>query len=165
MNISGINYESVVDGQGIRVVVYVSGCAHNCEGCHNPSSHPFDAGIEFSEKLQDDVIKYVKDRKFISGITISGGDPMYSADEVSQFVSRFKEEVPDASVWIYSGFRYEYIITRKNMANLLYMCDVLVDGKFVLECRDMTLPYRGSQNQRVIDIQKTREIGKVVLFK
>ena len=57
MNISGINYESVVDGQGIRVVVYVSGCAHNCEGCHNPSSHPFDAGIEFSEKLQDDVIK------------------------------------------------------------------------------------------------------------
>ena len=164
MNISGIDFESIVDGVGVRVVVFVSGCMHDCTGCHNPASHSFSAGRPFTKELQDEIIDYIKSTPFISGITMSGGDPMYSAAEIAEFIVRVKTEVPDISVWIYSGFEYEEIKTDDDMAHLLSLCDVLVDGEFVLEQRDTTLPYRGSRNQRVIDVKKSNEGGKVVLF-
>ena len=164
MNISGIDFESIVDGVGVRVVVFVSGCMHDCTGCHNPASHSFSAGRPFTKELQDEIIDYIKSTPFISGITMSGGDPMYSAAEIAEFVVRLKTEVPDISVWIYSGFEYEEIKTDDDMTHLLSLCDVLVDGEFVLEQRDTTLPYRGSRNQRVIDVKKSNESGKVVLF-
>lgn len=164
MNISGINYESVVDGKGIRVVVFVSGCMHNCDGCHNPSSHSFDAGVEFTDEFQDSVVKYLQDRSYLSGITISGGDPMYRASEVAGFLKKLKDKIPDISVWLYSGFTYDEILRYKNMVEVLKLCDVLVDGRFILEERDVSLCYRGSKNQRVIDVKKSLEREEVVLF-
>ncbi len=153
MNIAGINFESIADGEGVRVVVFTSGCLHNCKGCHNPTSHSFTAGREFTAEIQDEIIDYIRKTPFISGITLSGGDPMYSAAELTPFVLRVKNEAPNISIWIYSGFTYEEIVSDNNMLELLKICDVLVDGMFVLERRDITLPYRGSTNQRLIDIK------------
>lgn len=164
MNISGINFESVVDGEGVRIVVFVSGCLHNCKGCHNPTSHSFEAGRPFTEELQDEIIDYINKTPFISGATISGGDPMYSAKAVAAFVRRLKTEVKDISLWIYSGFRYENILQNSEMLDLLKLCDVLVDGEFILEQRDMTLSYKGSRNQRIIDIQKSLTQNEIVLW-
>ena len=155
MNISGINFESVVDGEGVRIVVFVSGCLHNCKGCHNPTSHSFEAGRPFTEELQDEIIDYINKTPFISGATISGGDPMYSAKAVAAFVRRLKTEVKDISLWIYSGFRYENILQNSEMLDLLKLCDVLVDGEFQVDKKDTKLLWKGSSNQRVIDVQNT----------
>lgn len=163
MNIAGINFESVVDGDGVRVVVFISGCYHNCKGCHNPTSHPFTAGQIFTEKLQDEIIAYIQNTPFISGLTLSGGDPMYSAKDIIPFVTRLKQEIPNISIWVYSGFTYEEIQKESDMFNLLKLCDVLVDGEFILEQRDVTLPYKGSRNQRIIDIQKSIEVQEIVI--
>lgn len=164
MNVSGINFESIVDGEGVRVVVFVSGCEHSCKGCHNPESHSFAVGQNFTEDLQDEVIQYIEKTPFISGITLSGGDPMYSAIEVAAFVRKLKEATPSASIWLYSGFCYEDIAADQDMAGLLSLCDVLVDGEFVLEQRDTTLPYRGSRNQRLIDVPASMKSRAVVLW-
>ncbi len=163
MNIAGINFESVVDGDGVRVVVFISGCYHNCKGCHNPASHPFTAGQIFTEKLQDEIVAYIQNTPFISGLTLSGGDPMYSAKDIIPFVTRLKQEIPNISIWVYSGFTYEEIQKESDMCNLLKLCDVLVDGEFVLEQRDITLPYKGSRNQRIIDIQKSIKDQEIVI--
>ena len=165
MNIAGINFESVVDGDGVRVVVFVSGCLHNCKGCHNPASHSFTAGQIFTEEIQKEIIAYIKNTPFISGLTLSGGDPMYSAKEITSFIKRVRKDIPDISIWIYSGFVYEKILENSEMCELLELCDVLVDGEFILEQRDATLSYRGSKNQRIIDIQKSISEKKVSTFK
>lgn len=162
MNISGINFESIADGEGVRVVIYVSGCLHNCKGCHNPTSHSFTAGQRFTEELEDEIISYIKKTPFISGLTMSGGDPMYSAKEITPFIKRLKQEIKDITVWIYTGFDYEDILENSEMFELLSLCDVLVDGEFILEQRDMTLSYKGSRNQRIIDIQKSLKSNTVV---
>lgn len=162
MNVAGINFESVVDGEGVRVVVFVSGCLHNCKGCHNPASHSFTAGQPFTQELQDEIIAYIKKTPFISGLTLSGGDPMYSAKEITPFIERLRKDVKDISVWIYSGFRFEEILENSEMFDLLKLCDVLVDGEFVLEQRDITLSYKGSKNQRIIDVQRSISTEQVV---
>ena len=86
MNVAGINFESVADGEGVRVVIYVSGCLHNCKGCHNPTSHSFTVGQPFTEQLQNEIIAYINKTPFISGLTLSGGDPMYSASKITPFI-------------------------------------------------------------------------------
>lgn len=164
MNVSGINFESIADGEGVRVVVFISGCLHNCKGCHNPASHSFTAGQPFTSDLQEKIVAYIKNTPFISGLTLSGGDPMYSAEELIPFVQKLRSEVDGVTVWIYSGFLYEEIKQDKEMAELLKQCDVLVDGEFVLEQRDITLAYKGSQNQRIIDVQKSLSMQKVITY-
>lgn len=162
MNIAGINFESVVDGDGVRVVVFVSGCLHNCKGCHNPASHSFTAGQPFTDELQDEIISYIQKTPFVSGLTLSGGDPMYSAAEITPFVERLKSELKTISIWIYSGFTYEEICKDTDMFRLLKLCDVLVDGEFILEQRDITLFYKGSRNQRIVDIQKSIKEKQII---
>lgn len=164
MNVSGINFESIADGEGVRVVVFISGCLHNCKGCHNPASHSFTAGQPFTSDLQDKIVAYIKNTPFISGLTLSGGDPMYSAEELIPFVQKLRSEVDGVTVWIYSGFLYEEIKQNEEMSELLKQCDVLVDGEFVLEQRDITLAYKGSQNQRIIDVQKSLSLQKVITY-
>ena len=164
MNISGINFESVVDGEGVRVVIFVSGCLHNCKGCHNPTSHNFDNGRKLDDALQNEVIDYIKQTPYISGLTLSGGDPMYSAEEIISFVETIKNDIESSTVWVYSGFKYEDILKDSKMLSLLKICDVLVDGEFILEQRDTTLPYKGSRNQRIIDIQKSMKENDIILW-
>ena len=164
MNVAGINFESVADGEGVRVVIYVSGCLHRCKGCHNPASHSFTAGQPFTKQLQQEIITYISHTPFISGITLSGGDPMYSADEITPFVRALRQANKNITVWVYTGFGYEEILKNHEMLGLLRECDVLVDGRFILEQRDMTLSYKGSRNQRIIDVQRSLCCGNIVLW-
>lgn len=164
LNLAGINYNSIVDGDGVRLVLFFSGCKHNCTGCHNKQAQNFECGIQFSRVLQEKVIEYVRSTSFIKGFTLSGGDPMYSAELLIPFVQRVRSEVPNADVWIYSGFTYEQIQRDEQRFKLLSLCDILVDGEFVLDQKDESLKFRGSRNQRVIDIQKSKQEGKVVLL-
>lgn len=160
----GIDFESIADGEGVRVVIFFSGCKHGCKGCHNPASHDFESGRSFSPELQDQIIKYIGNTPFISGVTLSGGDPMYSSGDIVPFVRRLRSEIPRASVWVYSGFMFEELATNPDFRCLLELCDVLVDGPFILEQRDMTLEYRGSRNQRILNVQKSLDSGSAVPF-
>lgn len=162
VNISGIDFESIVDGDGVRVVIFFSGCKHECPGCHNPDTHSFECGHPFTEELQTEIIDYLKQSRYTSGVTLSGGDPMYSSRDILPFVIRLRRELPKATVWVYSGFTYEEIIADDDMFALLKECDVLVDGRFILSRRNTTLKFRGSDNQRIIDVQKSLSDGTVV---
>lgn len=163
-NIVGINFESIVDGDGVRVVIFFSGCYHDCKGCHNPTSHDFDAGRLFSGDIQGQIAEYIRETPFISGVTLSGGDPMYSATDIIPFIKNLRAIAPSTTVWVYSGFTLEEIQQDQSMLELLNLCDVLVDGEFMLDLRDTTLSYRGSRNQRLIDIRKSLSEGKTILW-
>lgn len=154
MYISGIEYDSIVDGEGIRNTLFISGCNHKCKGCHNTSTWNFKYGEEFTEEKQNEFILNCKSNVLLDGITLSGGDPMYSAEELLPFVKKFKEECPKLNIWIYSGFTFDEIIKDTDMSFLLLYCDVLVDGLYVEELRDVTLDFRGSSNQNIIDLNK-----------
>lgn len=147
------------------MTVYFSGCRHNCEGCHNPLSHDFGNGRPFTEQMQSDLITYIKNTPFIDGITLSGGDPMYSAEGIIPFVQRIKSEFDERkiTIWIYSGFTFEEICRHPDMFNLVQMCDVLIDGPFILNKKGVNLKYKGSSNQRVIDVQRSLVAGAVQL--
>lgn len=164
MYLSGINYESLVDGEGVRTTIFVSGCLHNCRGCHNPLTHNFNNGKEFTLELQLKIINYIKKNPLIDGITISGGDPFFSVKDTIDFILLLKKEIPNINIWIYSGFTFEEILKDKNKTELMSLCNVLVDGKFEINKRDITLDFRGSTNQRIIDIQKSLQMGEVILY-
>jgi anaerobic ribonucleoside-triphosphate reductase activating protein len=164
MNISGIIYESIVDGSGVRTTIFISGCKHNCYGCQNPKLHSFTNGKEFTIDLQKQIINDIKSNPLIKGITLSGGDPFFSSTEVLSFVKLIKEKLPLIDIWIYSGFTYEEIIQNDDMKSLLKECNILVDGKFILEKRDITLQFKGSSNQRIINIQETLRKGEIILW-
>lgn len=150
MNYSGFIEESLVDGEGVRSVLFVSGCKHCCKGCHNPETWDFNNGDEFTKEIEDKIINIVKNNPLIDGLTLSGGDPMYSEKELIPFLKRFKLELPDKNIWMYTGFHYEDIKDSK----IFKYIDVVVDGPFILEKRDIGLKFRGSSNQRIINIKK-----------
>lgn len=180
MNIAGVYYESVNDGEGMRTVIFVSGCSHNCYNCHNPNTHDINYGIEFTNELKEEIFDNIEKRPFISGITISGGDPLHenNAETVCNLIAEIRERFPDKNIWLYTGYKYENIfcpvvtddlnIERDklidNRINAVKMCDVVIDGRYVDELRDVTLMWRGSSNQRVIDVKKSLEEDRIVLY-
>ena len=165
MYISGIQYESIVDGEGLRLTLFISGCKWNCEGCQNVDSHSFTNGREFDITLQNHVIEYIHNNPMIKGITLSGGDPMFSAIEVLDFVTELKIKIPSINIWCYTGFTFEEIVKGNDAkTSLLIMCDVLVDGKFEANKRDVTLSDRGSSNQRIIDIKESLKQNKCISY-
>lgn len=150
MNISGIIYDSVVDGEGIRNTLFISGCLHHCHGCHNPQTWDFNYGYEFTKEKQKEFIKKCKDNPLLDGITISGGDPIYSSKELIPFLKEYKKENPTHTIWLYTGFKYEDIKDNE----ILKLIDILVDGEYIEDLRDITLAFRGSSNQRIIRLEK-----------
>lgn len=134
-----------VDGPGLRTAVYLAGCGHHCPGCHNPSSWDFDGGEEMSV---ESVMARIVDNDF--DVTLTGGDPLYQLDAVIELVMDVKRL--GKTVWCYTGFTYEQICANTSMRRLLEWVDVLVDGPFLLERRDTDLLFRGSSNQRLIDV-------------
>ena len=148
--------DSVVDGEGIRTVLWTQGCIHNCKGCHNPSTHSFDGGILIDV---DDVKEELASFKFQDGITLSGGDPFCQPEAVYE-IAKYAKEI-GLNVWCYTGYTFENLLLmskdNKNIANLLKCIDVLVDGKFELEHRSLSCAFRGSTNQRLIDVEKSLE--------
>lgn len=163
IRLSGIAYESLVNGPGIRRVFFSQGCNHNCKGCFNPDTHDFNGG---EEKNIDELIEDVLCNPMIKGITFSGGDPFERADEFSYMAKIFKEN--NKSIWCYTGYTFEYINdnleNNKGWKDLINNIDVLVDGKFEENKKEDGLRFRGSSNQRIIDVKESLKSNKVVIF-
>ena len=163
IRVAGFEKESVVDGPGIRYVIFTQGCPHGCPGCHNPATHDFLGGIlmDTGEILQD-----IKKHSYLSGVTFSGGDPFIQPEPVLEIATVVKGH--GLSVVLYSGFTYEELLVlgEKNSAisQLLQVGDLLVDGKFRLEEKDLSLAFRGSLNQRLVDLQRSRIEEKTILW-
>lgn len=163
IRLSGIAYESLVNGPGLRRVFFSQGCNHNCKGCFNEDTHDFEGG---EERDMDELISEVVKNPMIKGITFSGGDPFERAEEFAYMAKKFKEV--GLNIWSYSGYTYEYILKniekRKGWKDLIDNLDVLVDGKFEEENKIEGLRYRGSSNQRIIDIHKSIESNNVIIL-
>lgn len=165
MKLAGIEPESIVDGPGIRMTIFISGCLHNCSECHNKEAQSFDYGLQLTPKeLLDKVNELVLDYPLFDGLTISGGDPLYSAKDVSEFIKLFKEKYPNKDIWLYTGFVWEYIINKDDMKDLVSLCDILVDGLFDKSKKDFSQSFKGSSNQRFIDIKGSLNKGELVLW-
>ena len=162
MNYAEIRKFDVTNGPGIRVSLFVSGCTNNCEGCFNKDLQDFNYGTLWTDESEELFISYLKNSN-IKGVNILGGDPMDQIRDKSllRLLKRIKEET-NHSIWLWSGYLYEDIIMNSDRNEILNFVDVLIDGRFQLDKRDIKLKFRGSGNQRVIDIIKTRENGKVV---
>ena len=145
--------ETIVDGEGIRYSIYFAGCPHRCIGCHNPESRNPEAGQKLTNALLEDIINEINSNPLLDGITLSGGDPFYNPAEMLQIVKRLKEETKQ-SIWCYTGFLYEDILNDPERKPLLQYIDILVDGPFIQAQYSPTLRFRGSKNQRIIEINK-----------
>ncbi len=150
--------DSIVDGEGIRTVIWTQGCPHNCLGCHNPGTHDFDGGLLVEVS---DVIEELKTLKGQDGITLSGGDPVCQS-EACLLICKAAHEM-GLNVWCYTGYTYEAMLRNPKHYNLLKEIDVLVDGKFILEEKSYDLYFKGSKNQRIIDVQKSLSEQRIVL--
>ena len=161
IKLSGVIPESFVDGPGIRFTIFTQGCPHRCEGCHNPETHEFNAGHEFDI---EEVKEWIRELEFQKGVTFSGGDPMFQAKQCA-ILAKVVHEL-GMNVWAYTGFTYEQLIDHGNpdILEFLSEVDVLIDGKFDINKRSLDLEFRGSSNQRVIDVPKSLENHKVTLF-
>lgn len=158
MNYSGIINCSIVDGTGFRVSLFISGCKHHCEGCHNKETWNFNNGKPYTAKVEEVLFDRLSS-PHIKGLTLTGGDPMYSADEVYELLLRFREKFGDTKdVWIYTGFTYEYC--KEHFGKVLDLCDYIVDGMFNCNLKEYNTPYRGSTNQRIIDLKTGEEVFK-----
>lgn len=161
MRIASVVHESIVDGPGLRLTVFVQGCPHHCPGCHNPQTHPFSGGREMSPAA---LSACYAENPLLDGLTLSGGEPMCQAAEGAALARMIRAQ--GGSVWVYTGYCYEFLRSEadRNRLALLEAADVLVDGPFLLRERTLELPWRGSRNQRLIDLRKSRETGRVVLL-
>ena len=162
IRVCGVEPESIVDGPGFRYVLFVQGCPHRCPGCHNPESHDPDAGFDMTT---GEVMKEIKANPHLRGVTFSGGEPFEQVSALLELAEMIRSE--GLSLMSYSGYTYEELTERKDPETdrLLGMLDILVDGRYVEKLRNLTLVYRGSENQRVIDMNKTRENGEVTLYR
>lgn len=202
MNYLKIDKEDVCNGEGLRVVLWLSGCSHKCKGCQNPQTWDANSGIPFDESAKEELFREL-DKDYISGLTLTGGDPLFEGNldgvlelvtEVNKryntpqdrayvkdknnnilmsFPDKFRLSSPHKTIWIYSGYTWEEILDEEY--NFLEMhdtlrkaiiaqCNVFVDGQYKESQRDITLPYRGSKNQRLIDVQQSLQEGKIVLW-
>lgn len=156
--------DSVVDGFGIRTVIWTQGCSHNCPFCQNPQTHDFNGGAEFE---LEDIFRELDELKNQDGITLSGGDPLFQIDAVTE-ISKYAKSI-GLNVWCYTGFTYEKIMemskTNPKYLEFLKYIDVLVDGKFEIEKKSLDCLFRGSTNQRLIDMKETLKQNKVILLK
>lgn len=165
MNICGYYPESINEGSGVRAVIYISGCLHRCPGCFNPRTWNFDYGEKFDQSRQQQILNDLHDNPLLQGITLCGGDPFFSALALIPFVSRIKQELPHLDIWAYSGFTYEELLQRSDATALLSLIDVLIDGPYQQDFRDVSLAYRGSSNQRFIDVQNSLFSHQTILIK
>ena len=162
IRLSGIAYESLVNGPGMRRVFFSQGCNHNCKGCFNPDTHDFNGG---EERDMDELIEDVLKNPMIKGVTFSGGDPMERDEEFSYMAKRFREN--GLNVWSFTGYTFEYILDhlddRKGFREFINNIDVLIDGRFEQDKMEDGLRFRGSKNQRIIDVIESLKQNKIVL--
>lgn len=158
LRISGIVEESIVDGKGIRFAIFTQGCPHHCPGCHNPQTHDFSGGRDVDI---DELMAMIEKNPLLRGVTFSGGEPFCQSGPLAALAKRVHEKNMDVTV--FTGYTLEELEKDPAARELLQETDTLVDGKFILAQRDLRLAFRGSRNQRVIDMNRTRREGRVVL--
>lgn len=158
IRLAGIVPESYTDGEGIRFSIFVQGCSHNCKDCHNPETHDFNGG--YIANISD-IIEQINKNPLLDGITLTGGDPLYQV-ESSMKLAKYIKENTDMNVWCYTGFTFEQILNSKDMMKLMEYIDVLVDGMYDCNKRSLSLPFRGSSNQRIIDVKEYMKTGKII---
>lgn len=159
LRIAGIEQESITDGQGLRYTIFTQGCVHNCKGCHNKETHSLTGGYF---KNIDGIVREVVDNPMIDGITLSGGDPFLQVDACIALIKKLKKEVSDLNVWAYSGYTYEELLNNEEKIRLLNEIDVLVDGRYDCNKRSLTTKFRGSTNQRIIDVKQSLDKNKII---
>lgn len=161
MRYNKIRKTDISNGPGIRVSIFMQGCTFKCKGCFNPETHDFKGGHDFNDETVNKVISLASPNH-IKGLSILGGEPMHpkNIDGTLKLVHEFKKKYPNKSVWIWTGFNYEDLSLKRDLSEV----DVLIDGQYKMELYNPTLKYRGSSNQRVIDIKKTLKNNKVELF-
>lgn len=161
MKYHNITHDDMLNGQGLRVVLWVSGCNHRCDECQNTITWDVNNGVEFDEDAEKELLDDLK-KNYVEGVTFSGGDPLHTQnrDEITRLAKKIKDEFPSKDIWLYTGYLWEEI---KDLEIVKYI-DVLVDGPFKKEVKDVKLHWKGSANQRVIDVKKTIDSGKVVVL-
>lgn len=162
MNYLKLSKFDTANGSGIGTVIWLSGCSHHCPGCHNPQTWDDTCGKPFTQEVMREVLNSISN-PHVKRVTFSGGDPLYykNRDSVYDIAVNIKHKYPDKKIWLYTGYLYEDV---KNLPIMNYI-DVLVDGKYEEDRRDISLPFCGSTNQRLIDIPQTNKLGKIVLWK
>ena len=163
MRYNKIRKMDISNGPGVWVSIFVQGCAFNCKGCFNPETHDFNSGKEFTTMEANKIIQ-LANKDYINGLSVLGGEPLHpkNIESVSMLCEYFKYKYPYKTIWLWSGFRYEDILERENNYNIFNYIDVLVDGQFKEEYHNPTLRWKGSSNQRVIDVQSSLKEERVV---
>ena len=170
MNYGNIKEYDIANGEGVRISLFVSGCRHHCKGCFNAETWDFNFGQPYTKEVEDRIIELMKPM-YVQGFSLLGGEPFEPENqrELVKLLRRIKKELPQKTVWSFSGFTYEELTGDSRAVcevtnEMLSMLDVLVDGEFVEAKRNISLRFRGSENQRLIDMNKTRKEGKIVLW-
>lgn len=181
MNYHNITYPDMNNGDGLRVVLWLSGCSHHCYNCQNPQTWDANSGIPFDESAKQEIFNELS-KDYISGITFSGGDPLYenNLDEVLKLVKEIRISFPEKTIWLYTGYDFDLLNSKYNEYKytpfatnadewltrweIISNVDVLIDGEYIDEQRDITLKWRGSSNQRVIDVKQSLTQNKIVLY-
>lgn len=174
MNVISVTSPDINNGLGCRVTLWVAGCSHHCLGCHNPETWDYNQGKFLKDPRIIDKVYTELSKPYIQGLTISGGDPLSqpieNLYELEDFLENIKQKFPTKDIWIYAADTWEEVYKVKSSENnfkkaVLDYCDVWVDGEFILKDRDITLPFRGSTNQRIIDVQKSIKAKKPIEYK
>lgn len=178
INYHNITHDDMNNGDGLRVVLWLSGCSHHCYNCQNPQTWNPNSGIPFDESAKQEIFNELS-KDYISGITFSGGDPLHenNLDDILKLVQEIRISFPEKTIWLYTGFKIEDIIKQEQYEKvsgipdvwskrleIITNVDVLVDGEYIDEQKDLTLKWRGSKNQRVIDAKQSRVQNKVILY-
>lgn len=181
MNYHNLTYPDMNNGSGLRVVLWLSGCSHKCKGCQNPQTWDANSGIPFDEQAKEELFRELN-KDYISGLTLTGGDPLYETnlDGVLNLVNEIRLLFPLKSIWLYTGYVLEEIMAgitydengaffllenNKKRYQIISQCDVVIDGRYIDEQKNLALKWRGSRNQRVIDMEKTLQKGEILLWK
>lgn len=176
INYHNITHDDMNNGDGLRVVLWLSACSHHCYNCQNPQTWNPNGGILFDESAKQEIFNELS-KDYVSGITFSGGDPLHenNLDEVLKLVQEIRTSFPEKTIWLYTGYKFEKImiplminkiptLEEDKRISIIRLIDILVDGEYVDEQRDITLKWRGSSNQRVIDTKQSLEQNKIVLY-
>lgn len=153
-----------VDGEGVRNSLYVSGCLFHCEGCYNQATWSFKAGIPYTQELEEQIMADLA-QPYVQGLTLLGGEPFLNTGILLPLVARVRQELPDKDIWCWSGYTWEELMLETDdKLELLHQVDILVDGRFDLSKKDLLLQFRGSSNQRIIDVKQSLAKDKVVIW-
>lgn len=171
MNIANIKYNDIANGLGIRTTIFVSGCTNHCKGCFQPETWDFDYGEPFSEEIRDKILDSIK-KDTCDGLTVLGGEPFEPSNQkdLLPFLKTVKTDCPEKTIWMYTGFLYDSLLpggihhVKDITDQILSLADILVDGPFIEARKNIMLPFRGSENQRIIDLKKSTLSGSVVLL-